>query len=121
MTAKMRKNETVRIFAIHLLDLARKAYPTTSAEACKEHETLRQVFLAALPPAINKEITSYLRNHEWCSGTKVSFDQLVNLADRHLQDLKGHAQLPVPEVVDISRVAAEASPQQKLWTDVVRG
>src|SRR6201990_958512 len=120
MTAKMRKNETVRIFAIRLLDLAKKAYPTTSDDDCKEHDTLRQVFLSALPTAINKEITTYLRNHEWLSGNKVSFDQLVNLADRHLQDIKGHTQAPVPEVIDISRVVAEARPQQKLWTDVVK-
>src|SRR6201990_1499858 len=120
MTAKMRKNETVRIFAIRLLDLAKKAYPTTSDDDCKEHETLRQVFLAALPPIINKEITTYLRNHEWCSGNKVSFDQLINLADRHLQDFKGHNQVPVPEVIDISRVVAESRPQQKLWTEVVK-
>ena len=120
MTAKMRKHETVRIFAIRLLDLAKKAYPTTSDDDCKEHDTLRQVFLSALPTAINKEITTYLRNHEWLSGNKVSFDQLVNLADRHLQDIKGHTQAPVPEVIDISRVVAEARPQQKLWTDVVK-
>src|SRR6201990_597320 len=120
MIAKMRKNETVRIFAIRLLDLAKKAYPTTSDYDCKEHDTLRQVFLSALPTAINKEITTYLRNHEWLSGNKVSFDQLVNLADRHLQDIKGHTQAPVPEVIDISRVIAEARPQQKLWTDVVK-
>ena len=50
----------------------------------------------------------------------VTFDQLVNLADRHLQDLKGHNQVPVPEVIDISRVVAEARPQQKPWTDVVK-
>ena len=118
MSAKMRKNETVRIFAIRLLDLAKKAYPTTSEEDCKEHETLRQVFLSALPSTINREIASYLRNHEWCSGTKVSFDQLVNLADRHLQDLKGHEQVPVPEVIEISRVVAESRPQQKSWVDV---
>ncbi|KAL7640063.1 UNVERIFIED_CONTAM: hypothetical protein RMT77_009477 [Armadillidium vulgare] len=120
MTAKMRKNETVRIFAIRLLDLAKKAYPTTSDDDCKEHDTLRQVFLSALPTAINKEITTYLRNHEWLSGNKVSFGQLVNLTDRHLQDLKGHAQVSVPEVIDISRVTAEARPQQKPWTDVVK-
>ncbi|KAL7647820.1 UNVERIFIED_CONTAM: hypothetical protein RMT77_001429 [Armadillidium vulgare] len=120
MTAKMRKNETVRIFAIRLLDLAKKVYPTTSTENCKEHETLRQVFLAALPPIINKEITTYLRNHEWFSGNKVSFDQLINLADRHLQDFKGHNQVPVPEVIEISRVVAESRPQQKLWTEVVK-
>ncbi|KAL7632702.1 UNVERIFIED_CONTAM: hypothetical protein RMT77_016973 [Armadillidium vulgare] len=120
MTAKMHKNETVRIFAIRLLDLAKKAYPTTSNDDCKEHDTLRQVFLSALPTTINKEITTYLRNHEWLSGNKVTFDQLVNLADRHLQDLKGHAQVSVPEVIDISRVAAEARPQQKPWTDVVK-
>ena len=123
MTATMKKKENVRVFAMRLEELAVKAYPSTAVEELREHETMRQIFLRALPSTVQNEITKFLNNHEWLEGKKISFDKLINLADRHYKEMKTQQPSVAPEVVEIAQVRAgsqEKDPQAKSWTEVLK-
>ena len=117
LSAQLLPKETVPIFAIRLLKLAKKAYPAIQEHDLRQHDQHRRIFLSALPTAIQREITSFLKNNEWFSGTKVNFEQIINLADHHMRDQRTTKQT-APEVVQIDKVEAEQN--QSSWADTVK-
>lgn len=121
MFAQMTSTESVRVFAVRLLNLA-QAYPDLQPLQMAEHDMIQQAFLSTLPNQIQRAIKDYLHNHKWLTNQRMTFVSLVFSADRHHQDLKARGRLSTsPEIVNVPRVAADTrEPATRRWSDVVK-
>ena len=69
--AKMRKGESVTMFALRLEQLSSKAYPGLDM---RSHRILRSAFLKSLPQIVEKQINDYLISFESVSGQKIEWN-----------------------------------------------
>src|SRR5215469_3994284 len=74
--ARMRKGESVTMFALRLEQLASKAYPGLDM---RSHRILRSAFLKALPQVVETRISNYLISFEGVSGRKIEWDKLSSI------------------------------------------
>ena len=108
------------MFALRLERLANRAYPGIPM---RTHDNLRRAFLHNLPPAVEQRMRDYILNHESSSGSKMEYDQIVRLANKHFVECKGEHGIPStenapPEVINISQVKSDTRPDT--WSEVVK-